>query len=85
MKKTSIYLDPDLDAALARRADEEGLTKAELIRRTLKASIEKPRRRPQVKGIGIIDDDLGPNDLAGNLDHWLGEWGFGEARPERRR
>ena len=35
MKKTSLYLDPDLDEALARRAADEGLTKAEFIRRTL--------------------------------------------------
>ena len=37
MKKTSLYLDPDLDEALARRAADEGLTKAEFIRRTLAA------------------------------------------------
>ena len=35
VKKTSLYLDPDLDEALARRAADEGLTKAEFIRRTL--------------------------------------------------
>ena len=37
VKKTSLYLDPDLDEALARRAADEGLTKAEFIRRTLAA------------------------------------------------
>ena len=49
MKKTSLYLDPDLDEALARRAADEGLTKAEFIRRTLAAAMQKPRRpKPHV-------------------------------------
>lgn len=47
MKKTSLYLAPELDAALARRAADEGLTKAELIRRTLWAAVQRPvRPRP---------------------------------------
>ena len=53
MKKTSIYLEPDLDEALSRRAAEEGLTKAELIRRSLWALVHQPRRvRP--RAIGLI-------------------------------
>ena len=49
MKKTSIYLDPDLDDALARRAADEGLTKAEFIRRTLAGAVQKPGRvKPSV-------------------------------------
>ena len=49
MKKTSLYLEPDLDAALARRAADEGLTKAEFIRRTLAGAVQRPRRpKPQV-------------------------------------
>jgi hypothetical protein len=44
VKKTSLYLEPDLDAALARRAADEGLTKAEFIRRTLAGAVQKPRR-----------------------------------------
>jgi Ribbon-helix-helix protein, copG family len=49
VKKTSLYLEPDLDAALARRAADEGLTKAEFIRRTLAGAVQKPRRpRPSV-------------------------------------
>ena len=53
MKKTSIYLEPDLDEALSRRAAEEGLTKAELIRRSLWALVHQPRRaRP--KAIGLL-------------------------------
>ena len=44
MKKTSIYLEPALDEALARLAADEGLTKAELIRRRLAASVARPTR-----------------------------------------
>ena len=36
MKKTSIYIEPDVDVALARRAAAEGTTKAELIRQALR-------------------------------------------------
>ena len=52
MKKTSIYLEPELDEALARRAAEEGLTKAEFIRRSLWALVQQPRRvRPKAVGL----------------------------------
>jgi hypothetical protein len=44
VKKTSIYLEPALDEALAKRAAEEGLTKAELIRRALTALVSRPKR-----------------------------------------
>ena len=73
MKKTSLYLPPELDEALARRAADEGLTKAELIRRTLAGSVQRPKR-PKITGIGIIKD--GPTDMAANLDAYLD--GFGE-------
>jgi ribbon-helix-helix CopG family protein len=75
VKKTSLYLDPDLDEALARRAADEGLTKAEFIRRTLAAAMQKPRR-PKPHGIGIIKG--GPPDLSENIERYLGEMGFGE-------
>ena len=53
VKKTSIYLSDDLDARLAERASEEGITKADLIRRVLTAAVERPRRpKPAV---AIVD------------------------------
>ncbi len=49
MKKTSIYLEQSLDDALARRAAQEGVTKAEFIRRTLAGAVKRPKRpRPSI-------------------------------------
>ena len=72
MKKTSIYLDPDVDRALGRRALAEGTTKAALIRAALAeaaavGSIRKPR------AVGVFS---GPGDLSTNVDKYLE--GFGE-------
>src|SRR3954451_9120653 len=68
VKKTSVYLEPDLDEALARRAADEGLTKAEFIRRTLAGAVQRPKRvRPSA--VGLHDD--GPPDLAARDERWL--------------
>ena len=72
MKKTSIYLDPEVDRALDRRAAAEGTTKAALIRRALaKAAGIHPRPR----AVGVF---AGPGDLSINVDKYLAETGFGE-------
>ena len=66
VKKTSIYLEPELDEALARRAADEGLTKAEFIRRTLAGAVQSrsgrsrtsassAARRPSVGATGTAD------------------------------
>jgi predicted transcriptional regulator len=74
MLKTSIYLDPDVDRALARRAAAEGTTKAALIRDALaKAIAAAPRPRPRAAGVFE-----GPRDLARNADHYLTQTEFGE-------
>jgi hypothetical protein len=74
VKKTSLYLDPDLDDALARRAADEGLTKAEFIRRTLAAAMQRPRR-PKPTAIGVVHS--GRTDLSETIEEHLGEIGFG--------
>lgn len=72
MKKTSVYLEPDLDEALARRAADEGLTKAEFIRRTLAGAVQRPKRvRPSA--VGLHDD--APRDLAARDERWLASGG----------
>ena len=73
LKKTSIYLDEELDQRLARKAADEGVTKAELIRRSLEGVVAKPRR-PMPKGIGMIKG--APSDLARNAEKYLD--GLGE-------
>lgn len=74
MKKTSIYLDDELDVALSRRAAAEGTTKAELIRRTLRdATRGAGPVRPRAVGVFT-----GPPDLARKADAYLAETGFGE-------
>jgi len=74
LKKTSIYLDDELDQGLARRAAEEGITKAELIRRTLDAIVHRPSRpKPSVAVFAS-----GRADVSENVDRYLAETGFGE-------
>ena len=73
MKKTSIYLDPDLDDALARRAADEGLTKAEFIRRTLAGAVQKPRRVKPSVGVFRSTDGL---SVRRDIDRMMK--GFGE-------
>lgn len=75
VKKTSLYLPPDLDRALTRRAAEQGLSKAELMRVAL-ADAARPRATGRApRGRGIFE---GPADLAEALDRHLSELGFGE-------
>jgi hypothetical protein len=75
MKKTSLYLDPQVDRALARRAAAEGITKAELIRRTL-AEAAKPAERPKPAKAVFAHS----GDVSGDVDRALAETGFGEWR-----
>ena len=72
MKKTSLYIEPEVDRRLERRAAEVGVSKAEYIRRAL-ADAAQPQRRPKPRGRGMF---RGAPDLAENLDAYLD--GFGE-------
>jgi plasmid stability protein len=75
MKKTSLYIDDEVDRALAVRAAAEGVTKAELIRLTLGAAVAAPTRvRP--KAVGIVSD--GRPSIARDIDAYLASTGFGE-------
>lgn len=74
VKKTSIYIEPAVDVALARRAAAEGTTKAELIRQALRAAAgESLRAKPRARGVF-----RGPADLSIRADEYLTESGFGE-------
>lgn len=73
MKKTSLYIEPEIDAALTRIAEQRGITKAELIRRSLR-DVAEAVPRPQISAIGIGE---GPDDVAKDVDRHLAETGFG--------
>jgi hypothetical protein len=76
VKKTSIYIEPDVDVALGRRAAAEGTTKAELIRAALRdAAGASLRVKPRARGVFA-----GPSDLASEVDGHLADSGFG--RPD---
>ena len=75
VRKTSIYIEPDVDRALSRRAAAEGTTKAELIRRALRAAAgDSLRAKPTARGVFS-----GPADLAARADEHLASSGFGES------
>jgi hypothetical protein len=74
MKKTSIYIEPDVDRALTRRAAAEGTTKAAVIRQALRdAAGGSLRVKPRARGVF-----RGSGDLASRADQHLAESGFGE-------
>jgi hypothetical protein len=73
MKKTSLYLEPWVDRDLRRIAEEEGKSKAEVIRETLAARAMEANQ-PRFKAIGVWKG--GPRDMSQNVDRYLE--GFGE-------
>jgi len=75
MKKTSLYLEPELDATLARIAERDGISKAELIRRTLRG-LAAAASTPRLTAIGV---GRGPGDVSDDVDRHLTETGFGLA------
>jgi Ribbon-helix-helix protein, copG family len=74
VKKTSIYIDPEVDFALGRRAAAQGTTKAALIRDAL-AQAAAPATAIKPRACGVFD---GPGDLSENVDEYLARTGFGE-------
>lgn len=75
MKKTSIYIDDEIDRALGRRAAAKGTTKAAIIRHAL-ADAAAPAMRAKPRAAGVFD---GPGDLSQNVDRYLAQTGFGES------
>lgn len=63
MKRLQISIEPELDAAVGRRADEEGLSKAEVIRRCVREELRvlpPIEEDPVFKLFGRVASD--PND-----------------------
>lgn len=74
MKKTTVYLEPWLDRDLKLIAEQEGKSKAEVIREALARRAMEASPQPKIKMIGMVDG--GPGDMAENVDRYLE--GFGE-------
>jgi plasmid stability protein len=75
MKKTSLYIDDSIDRALAVRAAEQGITKAELIRSTLGAVVSGPAK-VKPRAVALVKD--GKPGIARDIDSYLDETGFGQ-------
>lgn len=73
VRKTSLYVDDQVDRALQRRAEREGISKAEVIRRALAAAAEQAPD-PPLSFIGTLD--FAPVPVEG-LDEELERTGFG--------
>jgi hypothetical protein len=74
MRKTTIYIEPELDLAIGRLAESQHVTKAEAIRAALRAATAGVAR-PRISAIGVAH---GPGDVADDVDRHLAETGFGE-------
>jgi len=73
MKKTTVYLEPELDHALARLAAKRRVSKAEVIRAALRDAARQSER-PRITAIGLAH---GPGDVADDVDRHLADTGFG--------
>lgn len=73
MKKTTVYLEPELDHALGRLAAKRHVSKAEVIRAALRDAAMHVER-PRITAIGLAH---GPGDVADNVDRHLAETSFG--------
>lgn len=74
MRKTTVYLDDELDVELDRLARARRTSKAELIRAAIRRLLGD-EARPMIRAIGVA---RGPGDVAGDVDRHLRESGFGE-------
>jgi len=74
MVKTTVYLPQDLKRSLERRAAEEGLSEAELIRRALDREVGDST--PPQPRIPLVAQGLGDPTLSERVDELLR--GFGE-------
>lgn len=74
MKRLQISLDHELDEELDRAAREEGVSKAEIVRRCLREGVKPPlpalEEDPFFGIFGIFGDNDGPTDVSENVDYW---------------
>ena len=77
MKRTTIYLDPELEVRLQLEAMQRKTPMAEIIREALREYLEqRPRKLPPGKG----EFDSGMADTAERADEVLAETGFAKSK-----
>lgn len=74
MKRTTIYLEPDMEVALKLRAAREGKSMVEVIREALQAHLARAKPGPPP---GMGEFASGHADTAARFDALLEETGFG--------
>lgn len=78
MKRTTIYLDPELEVLLKLEATRRNQSMADLIRDALRAHLSGQQPGPP-PGAGAFDS--GHTDTAERHEELLGELGFGTEAP----
>jgi len=73
-RKSSLYIDQELDLAIAHASSRQGVSKAEFVRQALARAVGDAA--PAFTGIGAFE---GPADLAREDEAHLTRSGFGEA------
>jgi hypothetical protein len=82
MKRTTMYLDPELEVLLKIEMVRQGKPMAEIVREAVHAYVTRePQRVPP--GAGAFAS--GHADTAGHVDDVLRETGFGGVAPPRKR
>ena len=77
MKRTTIYLDPELEVRLKLESLQRKTPMADIIREALREHLEnRPRNVPP----GAGEFDSGTTDTSERLDEVLSETGFGDSK-----
>ncbi len=82
MKRTTIYLDPELEVLLRLEMLRQKRPMAELVREAVEAYVTRERRKAPPGGGAFAS---GRADTASRTDDALAETGFGAGAPSRRR
>jgi hypothetical protein len=82
MKRTTIYLDPELEVLLKLEMLRQKRPMAELVREAVQAYVTRERREPP-PGAGAFRS--GSTDTAERVDDVLAETGFGKGGARRKR
>lgn len=77
MRRTTIYLEPEIEVRLQLEARKRNAPMAEIIRTALREYLD---RQPEAPPPGGGEFDSGLTDTADRVDEILAETGFGESK-----